>query len=232
MELVGPPSEVVAVPQEKAPPAMDWGKVEASLLQLESVEGARIVPDPAGGIAEVHILAKSSRSPKMIARDVQSFLITRWGIRVDHRKVSVARFEDEAVVASEVPRLALQSVRLTVTAELAAVEVELAGRETLFVGRAKGPLTPDHVLRLAAEATLEALKNDLARVHLRAILRSIRIHPVAGRRAILVLVNLVSPYGELLVVGSAYIRRNELWSTSQAVLDAVNRRLTMDTMAV
>lgn len=214
------------------PPALDWSAVEASLLRLESVEGARVIPDPSGGIAEVHILARGERHPKQISRDVQSLLITRWGIRIDHRKVSVARFEDEAVAASEPPRLALQALRINLNAELATVEVELAARETLLVGKAQGPVTPEHLLRLVAEAILEALKPELGRQRVRAILRTVTTHTVARRDAVLALINLVGPYGELLVVGSAYVRRNQLWSVGQAVLDAVNRRLTMDTLAI
>jgi hypothetical protein len=220
------------VPEEPVPPALDWSAVEASLLRLESVEGARVIPDPSGGIAEVHILARGERHPKQISRDVQSLLITRWGIRIDHRKVSVARFEDEAVAASEPPRLALQALRINLNAELATVEVELAARETLLVGKAQGPVTPEHLLRLVAEAILEALKPELGRQRVRAILRTVTTHTVARRDAVLVLINLVGPYGELLVVGSAYVRRNQLWSVGQAVLDAVNRRLTMDTLAI
>lgn len=220
------------MPEESAPTALDWAAVEASLIRLESVEGARVIPDPSGGIAEIHILARGERHPKQISRDVQSLLITRWGIRIDHRKVSVARFEDEAVAAGEPPRWALQALRLNLNAELAAVEVELAARETLLVGKAQGPVTPEQLVRFVAEATLDALRPELARQRVRAILRSVTTQTVARRDAVLVLVNLLGPYGELLVVGSAYVRRNQLWSVSQAVLDAVNRRLTMDTLAI
>lgn len=220
------------VPEEPESPPVDWSAVEASLLRLESVEGARVVPDPSGGVAEVHILARGDRHPKQISRDVQSLLITRWGIRVDHRKISVARFEDEAVAATSAPRLVLQTLHVSLNGELATVAVELAARETLLVGKARGPLTPENLLRLVAEATLEALQPELGKQRVRAILRTVATQVVARREAVLVLVNLLGPYGELLVVGSAYVRRNQLWSVSQAVLDAVNRRITMETLAI
>ncbi len=46
---------------------------------------------------EVHVLAGSSRSPKQVVRDVESAVMARLGVAIDHKKISVAQVEDGAV---------------------------------------------------------------------------------------------------------------------------------------
>lgn len=42
-------------------------------------------------ITEIHVLSDTSRSPKQLARDIQSALMVRFGVNVDHKLISIAQ---------------------------------------------------------------------------------------------------------------------------------------------
>ena len=73
-------------------PAMDVEAMERDLGRIPAVTLARVVVE-ADELKEVHIVCGVGRSPKLVGRDVQSLLAARWGVDVDHRKVSVVQLE-------------------------------------------------------------------------------------------------------------------------------------------
>jgi len=78
--------------QEEAKPD-PWGvkRAENLLQSLQSVLSARVVVSAIGDITEVHVLASSGVSPKQVVRNVESALLAHLGIKIDHRKISVAQ---------------------------------------------------------------------------------------------------------------------------------------------
>lgn len=64
---------------------------EDLLVGLTGVVSARIVADDHGRIEEIHILTDKQVAPKQTVRNVESALLAQLGIKVDHRKVSVAQ---------------------------------------------------------------------------------------------------------------------------------------------
>lgn len=74
--------------------ALDLGtlrRAEELLSGLHGVGSARIVADPEGRIQEIHVLTDHRVSPKQTVRNVESALLAHLGIKIDHRKVSVAQ---------------------------------------------------------------------------------------------------------------------------------------------
>ena len=69
-----------------------WGvrRAENLLTSLEGVLSARVVTTPLGEVSEIHILATSAQTPKQVVRNVESALLAHLGLKVDHRKISVA----------------------------------------------------------------------------------------------------------------------------------------------
>ncbi len=84
---------------------------EALLNSLRGVVSARIVARPGGVIEEIHVLTEGGVAAKQTVRNVESALLAHFGLKIDHRKVSVAQTGDEQ------------------RAEVKAVE-ELGGRST------------------------------------------------------------------------------------------------------
>ena len=80
--------------QPPADPMPDpWGvrRAENLLTSLEGVLSARVVTTPLGEVSEIHILAQAGLSPKQLVRNVESALLAHLGLKVDHRKISVAQ---------------------------------------------------------------------------------------------------------------------------------------------
>lgn len=224
--------EVMALSEESAA-SLDVNQIEQALLRLQGVEGARVVTDPATGqIQEVHLLARGQRPPKQIARDVQTLLLTRWDYRLDHRRVSIARWEDEAAASGELPYLEVRRVQASLAPSEATLLVEVGNDAQRWSGRAQGAATPASLIRLTAAATLEALAGEFSRHHFRAYLREARSTLVAHRSAIVVLLDLVSPYGTLTLLGTSFVLQHELWAAAGATVAAVSRRLGIDRLAV
>src|SRR5687767_11603597 len=57
---------------------------------LPGVVAVRIVADERGHVGEVHVLTTPELSPKNTVRNIESALMAQLGMKVDHRKVSVA----------------------------------------------------------------------------------------------------------------------------------------------
>src|SRR5919199_1193046 len=74
-------------------------RAEELLLTLPGVIAARVIPGPGGAITEVHLLTTMEVSPKQTVRNVESALLAHLGIRVDHRKISVATTVDHKRIA-------------------------------------------------------------------------------------------------------------------------------------
>ena len=75
----------------------EWSIEEAEVLlnSLKGVVSARVVARPEGEIEEVHLLTLGDVSPKQSVRNVESALLARFGMKIDHRKVSVAQTTEE-----------------------------------------------------------------------------------------------------------------------------------------
>ena len=73
-----------------------WGvrRAENLLTSLEGVLSARVVTTPLGEVSEVHILAQAGQPAKQLVRNVESALLAQLGLRVDHRKISIAQTAD------------------------------------------------------------------------------------------------------------------------------------------
>ena len=70
-----------------------WGvrKAENLLTSLEGILSARVVTTPLGEVSEVHILAQAGLQPKQLVRNIESALLAQLGLKVDHRKISIAQ---------------------------------------------------------------------------------------------------------------------------------------------
>src|SRR5512143_4332438 len=73
-----------------------WGvrRAENLLTSLEGVLSARVVTTPLGEVSEVHILAQAGLQPKQLVRNIESALLAQLGLKVDHRKISIAQTAD------------------------------------------------------------------------------------------------------------------------------------------
>jgi len=84
-------------------------RAEELLQTLPGVIAARIIAGDTGAVDEIHVLTTNEVTPKQTVRNIESALIAHLGMRVDHRKISVAtsleprKAPDVAPVVEEVP---------------------------------------------------------------------------------------------------------------------------------
>jgi hypothetical protein len=201
--------------------------LEHELARLPDVSAARVVVDDEGRPVEIHVLAASDKHPKQIVRDVQSVAMASFGLDLDRRVVSVVRLQDSVDAEPAGSRVVLRSVFSDQHGQRALFRVTLARGTEEWVGSAEGSLASSARLRLAATATLDALRRfmpiaDAADIETAAVVKS-------SERSVVV-VNVVFGFAgrEEAVSGSAVVRdAGEIDATVRAVLDATNRRLPM-----
>jgi hypothetical protein len=82
-------------------------RAEVLLVTLPGVLNARIIPGPTGEVSEVHVLTTTEVSAKQTVRNVESALLAQLGMRVNHKKISVATSEGPAADAIRAARMTL-----------------------------------------------------------------------------------------------------------------------------
>src|SRR5689334_16390447 len=87
-----------ATPVRPTPPLAlpSLTEVEELLASLPGVISARVVEAEGGGVGDVHVLTGAEVPPKQTVRNVESALLAHFGVRIDHRKISVATTTDAA----------------------------------------------------------------------------------------------------------------------------------------
>jgi hypothetical protein len=117
-------------------------KAEEAIRALRDVESVSIQGDE-DSIREIHVLSRSNRAPKLIVRDIQTVLLTRFNRAIDYRVVSVAYLGDSMTVpAATQPVLPLPPAMTAppaVSAPAGAVAPVAAGAAT----PAPAPAAPD-----------------------------------------------------------------------------------------
>lgn len=207
--------------------------IEAALGQVAEIKAARVVVDHGGAIQEIHVLALPTKQPKQLVRDIESTIMARFGVPVDHRKISIAQLGREMVeqVGDQPqeqrptairPRIVGINASVAGLRASAAVTLEIDGEE--YVGSASGPASQTGRVRHVALAALDALGQYISETTAFA-LEDVAIVQLGRERVAVACVSLVTQYGEQSFTGSALVRQNDSDSVVRATLDAINRRM-------
>lgn len=194
----------------------DAPSIEAALLSIPGVRGARLIIDVDGAIGEIHATVSPRRSPKKIVRDIESFLLVRHAYRVDYRRISLVQVSDQVAV----DRVSLGRVEQIQRLGGQFIEVELANGTDAFRGQC---LLVDNLHESAAKATIEAL-NMLFDLQTPLALGGAQLQTFGSRQVITVYV-VCQAANEEHVLGTTFVRGNVAEAAARAVLAATNRRL-------
>ncbi len=198
---------------------------ESLILQVRGVISTQIVKGGDGEIAEIHVLADSSRSAKQVVRDIESAVLVQLGIELDHKKISVAQLQAGEEGPSPI-RPRLESIEITIKGTMAEANITVNFDTVIYQGKAKGPNVSRNRLRLAAIATLNAVESYLGGT-VSFMLEDVQKINFSGREVVLVGISLITPIGEETLLGAALVARDERESAVKAALDALNRRLIL-----
>jgi len=78
-------------------------RAEELIATLPGVLSVRIVPNDTGAVDEIHVLTTDLILPKNTVRNIESALMAQLGLRVNHRKISIATTLDAPRAADLAP---------------------------------------------------------------------------------------------------------------------------------
>jgi hypothetical protein len=119
-------------------------RAEELLQTLPGVIAARIIASETGAVDEIHVLTSAEVTPKQTVRNIESALIAHLGMRVDHRKISVAttlenRKPSEAEQAPVAPPSAAAPAQASATQHATMAPVTPAAPVTVSALTGTGP---------------------------------------------------------------------------------------------
>ena len=226
-------SSVPGLPAPGESPA-SWSlrRAEQLLSSLTGGLSARIVADRNGEIEEIHVLVTQEIQAKQAVRNVESALMAQLGLKVDHRKISVAQTAEvrplEVLEQSAVREVANR--RTLVFAQLLVesprpgrvqVRVTLRNGEATWEGVEEGVDEARSRVQLAARATVRAMEQEL--VGAGVVLEGVRVVDAFDRKICLAAVHGVGGRNSRLLVGTCEVKESAEQAAVLAVLDATNR---------
>jgi hypothetical protein len=228
-------------PDKIAGSVLPLKKAEELLATLQDVVSARIVADATGGIDSIHLLVMGSTTPKQVVRNVESALMAQLGMRVDHRKISVATTvkrpatnpEGEPVVESKSGpgniaagagrALYFEDVEVRGSrAKGVACKVTLRRGKDQFVGEAEGFESERSRVEIAARAALAAIALCDGG-ELKLSYEGGKIIDAFDRQLVLVGVSVRQARESILLTGSCEVKESLETASVLAVLNATNR---------
>jgi hypothetical protein len=197
---------------------------ERLIRKLRDVASCEIQTAPDGSIEVIHVTARPGRTPKQIARDIESILAAEENIRVDHRKISIAQYGEGALSNAEatLDRVVVAGLSLHQSGAAFEAEVTLSSGDVSATGQAAGSNTRGESRRMIAQATLDAI-TKLTTLDPRFSLGELEERDLGSRRILLVCVNQVDGREERNFVGCCEVGTDPARAVVYAVLDAVNR---------
>ena len=202
--------------------------LEQVICRLRDVISARVITGETGEIEEIHVLTEATRPPKQVVRDIESAVMAKLGIALDHRKVSVAQVAGNGRKHQQ-GRLKFSDVSISLDGSRAEATVHLGRNGSVHTGAASGLSSSNSQMKLIATATLRAVENAGAADGTMVVEDLTTNVTLAGKNIVVVLVNSVSDRGDDLLTGSAVVKQ-DLWkAVVNATLDAINRRVTLTT---
>ncbi|MCE5314939.1 MAG: hypothetical protein ABFD49_10545 [Armatimonadota bacterium] len=197
--------------------------IESIICRLRDVIAVSVVTDALGDISEVHVLTSSERPPKQVVRDVESAVMARLGIALDHKKISIAQVADGSPRFDH-SRLKFADVSISLNGSRTEATVRMTKDGIMCSGSASGTGSPSGQMKLIAGATLRAVEDSELTTD-SFVLEDVAETLIGGRKAAVVLVNVITNRGEDLLTGCALIKQDVWKGVVNATLDAINRRL-------
>ena len=211
-----------------------WGvrRAENLLTSLEGILSARVVTTPLGEVSEIHILAQSGLAPKQIVRNIESALLAQLGLKVDHRKISIAQTAEVRpleAVEDAVRERALHRAVLFENLKVSPgrrphrimITVTLSFRGQRESADEESSDTPRSRVEAAAKAAVTVL--DRLMTDHSVALEGAKIVDAFDREFAFIAVQGLGGRETLLLTGSSQIKESAERAAVFAVLDATNR---------
>ncbi|HET7583719.1 MAG TPA: hypothetical protein VFK13_02370 [Gemmatimonadaceae bacterium] len=210
-------------------------RAEELLLTLPGILAARIVAGENGAVNEIHLLTSSDVTPKQTVRNVESALIAHLGMKVDHRKISVAttidpqkaldvrELQERGADAASMRKLLFEDVEVRRSRTRGVTcKVTLRRGDASVIGEAEGAETERSRAELAARATLLAIGKVEGEDNVLA-LDGCKLIDAFDREFVFVGISARRGRETTVLAGSCEIRESPETASVLAVLNATNR---------
>jgi hypothetical protein len=212
-----------------------WGvrRAENLLTSLEGILSARLVTTPLGDVSEVHVLAQAGLAPKQLVRNIESALLAQLGLKIDHRKISIAQTADvKPIEALERDTVRDRMLMRTVLFENLSVSpgrrqhrilitVTMSYRGRTETAEEETSDTPRSRVEGAAKASVGVLDRLLTESSI--ALEGAKIVEAFDREFAFVAVQGLGGRETILMTGTSEIKESAERAAVFAVLDATNR---------
>ena len=216
----------------ESPEAWTLRRAEQLITSLSGVLSCRIVASRSGEIEEIHVLTTAEVQPKQAVRNVESALMAQLGMKVDHRKISVAQTAEvrpievleQGAVADAASRRKLVYADLVIESprpKRVKIRVLLRAGDAVVEGIEEGVDEPHSRVQLAARAAVKAIEQGL--VDAGVVLEGVRVVEAFDRKLVLAGVHGVGGRSSQMLVGTCEVKESPEQAAVLAVLDATNR---------
>ena len=203
---------------------MNFKEVESFLTNIKSVISSKIITDQNNNITEIHVLSDSSRHTKQIARDIRSALLSNFDLSVDYKIISVAQLIKNLTINTDF-RLVYDGYLNETTADRIKINVKLSWDDKEYTGEAEGIKSEKNILKVAASAALDAVKNSIGLDSF--IVEDIQTSKIAGQEVMVVAITHIDRGEENILIGTSIVVNNKIDSTIKSTLNAINRRVCL-----
>lgn len=224
-------------------------RAEELIATLPGVVSVRIVQTESGLVDTIHVLTTGETQPKQTVRNVESALMAHLGMRVDHRKVSVATTmarptpgggiaaaalamaaaapasagESSAAAATRGRTMLFEDVEIRGSrTKGVACKVTLRRGDETYVGESEGVESDRSRVEVAARAALAAIAKSDGDER-RLSLEGTKVVQAFDREFVFVGVTVRLGRESALMTGSAEVKDSAETAAVLAVLDATNR---------
>lgn len=196
--------------------------IEDVIKNISGIASCHVVINENEEIQEIHVLAENSRSPKQVVRDIESAVMAKLGIQLDHKKISVA--QSKATEKISYKRMRIEDVEIKGTKIWLTARVSLKLGEKIFEGIAEGPNSTLNRHKIVANATVQSIE-QLLEQKVRIAVEDLSWQTLAGQDIVTVVLSSVTSNKIETLVGSCIGTTDKDMSIVKVVLDALNRRL-------
>jgi len=206
-------------------------EIEKALKNLDDILFVKMILSEEKDIKEIHVITRDSCNPKKIMRNIESFLLAKYNIQVDYRKISIAQVKDEEIKEEQVKeesgsslRLKFSDIKVITTGNHFEVLVQLESNGKIYEGKVSGINWDQNQEYLVAEATLEGISSFLEGLIFFQI-DEIKKIKLDSKDIVMVSINLINSKRKENLVGSTVIKDDFNKAVVKAILKATNRRI-------
>jgi hypothetical protein len=200
---------------------MNFTEFQSVIGKINGVISCKISEDN-NALTEIHILANNTRSPKQIARDVESSILASFDYRIDRKIISIAQIQSEDTSISR--RIKFSGISLNSYDSSLECCVKLLHDEDEYSFTQLGIKTISNRKKIVADTTIKVVEKIIGKPATFEI-QDVMVFSKNEVNFVTVLVNIILNDSEETLVGSVMIGSDTNEAIVKATLSAINRRI-------